>query len=67
VLDIDLKGLLAISSKGKKREFVEFCQQPQIVTSKRVKKVNELWKGKPRGFLQILWECGLSDGANLSN
>jgi len=61
-LELELQGR-GLNTKGtNKRELVELCEQHQIAISKTVAKVKE---GKAKGLLQVLWESGLIDVANL--
>lgn len=64
-LEIELRGK-NITTKGKnKRELVELCQNNNIAVTKTVEKIKEGWEGKAKGLLQVLWERGLIDGANV--
>jgi predicted ATPase len=64
-LELELRER-GLNTKGKnKRELVELCEQHQIAITKTVAKVKEGWEGKAKGLLQVLWERGLIDGANL--
>ena len=66
-LELDLIGR-GISTKGKnKRELVEICEQHHIAITKNEDKIKEGWEGKPKGLLQVLWERGLIDNANLKD
>ena len=64
-LELELRDR-GLSIKGKnKRELVEICTNHNIAIIKTVEKIKEGWEGKAKGLLQVLWERGLIDGADI--
>ena len=55
-----------ILTKGSKSQLQALCRSNGIQTKKQIPKVIEGWVGKAKGKLQILWERGMIDEANLN-
>ena len=58
------RGMLA---KGKKQAIQSKAQEHNLPIEETKANVIEGWENKPKGLLQVLWECGFIDELRLEN
>ncbi len=61
-----LKKEQGVSAKGNKAAIQPIAQEHGLPIRETTQIVVEGWEGKPKGFLQVLWECGIVDETRLS-
>ena len=55
-----------VSARGKKAAIQAIALEHGLPIWETIQIVVEGWEGKPKGFLQVLWECGIVDETRLS-